>query len=202
MEELKNCWLVWDVGAESANSETLKLIKKGIQIDQLLNVASCAGKVGVRSGFSFMVGLPNESEADMINTMLFIEKLKLVSNNNIIITYQYYQPIGKTELALSVGQCGFNQPENLRDWVKLFDEKTGSISILHNKWILRPEFIDYLMLVVKFHINEAFEEYETDFANTIKNSWIERKSKNNWDDLWEVELAKESEHSFFSYRNV
>lgn len=199
MEELKKCWLVWDVGAETGNSETLKAMKKGIQVKHLYNVASYAGQIGVRAGFSFMVGLPNETEEDMLNTILLIEKLKAKSKNNIIITYQYYQPIGKTELALSVTDYGFTQPKNLREWVNLFDTKTGSISIHLNKWIERPEFIDYLMLVVKFHINETFSASEKDFADMVKNSWKERKLKNNWDNLWEVELAKEKNLSFFSY---
>ncbi|MBK7566228.1 MAG: B12-binding domain-containing radical SAM protein [Bacteroidetes bacterium] len=202
MEELKNCWLVWDVGAETGNSETLKALKKGIQVEQLHNVASYAGQVGVRSGFSFMVGLPNETEEDMINTLILIEELKTKSKNNIIITYQYYQPIGKTELALNVSQYGFIQPILLRDWVNLFDKKTGSIDIHYNKWIERPEFIDYLMLVVKFHINEEYQDSQSSFAKTIRNSWEERKSKNYWDDLWEVELAKQNNLSFFSYQNA
>ncbi len=202
MEELKKCWLVWDVGAETGNAETLKALKKGIQVEQLHNVASYAGQVGVRSGFSFMVGLPNETEEDMINTLILIEELKAKSRNNIIITYQYYQPIGKTELALNVSRYDFTQPTLLRDWVKLFDKKTGSINIHHNKWIERPEFIEYLMLVVKFHINEEYQNSQRSFATTIRNSWEERKNKNYWDDLWEIELAQQNNLSFFSYQNA
>jgi radical SAM superfamily enzyme YgiQ (UPF0313 family) len=197
MRRMRGKWLIWDMGAESANPQTLKDIGKGINIDQLRQAADYAGEVNARAGFSFMVGIPGESEEQMVQNVKFMEELKRRTNGNIQITYQYYQPIGPTKMRDQAEALGFRSPQRLRDWMSVFDPETGSTKITLHPWVKRPEMLEYLMLVVKYAINESYGPKERETANAIRSSWSKRKASNNWSDLAEVRECRKHGLGYF-----
>jgi radical SAM superfamily enzyme YgiQ (UPF0313 family) len=200
MRKHANRWLMWDCGAETANAARLKEMQKGVTLAHLRQVADYAGAVGVRAGFSFMLGMPGETEADMLETVRFMEELKARAAGRLFITYQYYQPIGRTPMAELAAEHGFPAPTGIRDWQALFDPATGSTRIQLHPWIARPEFINYLMLVVKYVINAIHRPTadEMAFADLLSESWLKRSAADDWTNLWESDLAIESGRSFFT----
>lgn len=200
IEKYKDIILFWDVGGETANENLLKEIDKKITLDDLKNVADYCGKTETKAGFSFMLGMPDEHVNDMIETIKFIEKLKKLSKNNLLITYQFYQPLGTTRWSEKAVSLGYNRPKSLRDWEKQFDKKVGTISPTLLPWIKSIELLEYLMILVNYHINTNLRR------NGLKDrllmimlffSWKIRKTINHFDHLWELKFINKLGYRVF-----
>lgn len=64
-------------GIESANSHTLKRMKKNISTDRVRSTLEILKKLGVRSIGSLILGYPGESEQDVLNTIQYACDLNL-----------------------------------------------------------------------------------------------------------------------------
>jgi radical SAM superfamily enzyme YgiQ (UPF0313 family) len=62
-------------GIESGNSEMLKRIRKGITINQARKAVDLCKEVGIMPHASFMVGLPGETQATLLDTQAFAQSL-------------------------------------------------------------------------------------------------------------------------------
>lgn len=80
-------------GLDSANPKTQKLINKNLDIDLLIQRCKYAQKIGIRTKLSIILGLPEETEADIMNTV----KILLNINPNEIQIYPLMPYVG-TEL--------------------------------------------------------------------------------------------------------
>ncbi len=202
MRRFASRWVMWDCGAETGSAHRMRNVQKNITISQLCNVADQAGESGVRAGFSFMSGMPGETEREMLETVFLMEELKRRARGNIFITYQYYQPIGPTVMSLEAIRYGFPAPRSLRDWENVLDPRTGATFVHLHPWIQRPEFLEYLMLVVKYVVNGFHPPEEEELAKIVRRSWEHRKAANNWADLGEVRLSSDMGLSYFTPREV
>jgi len=63
-------------GVETSTPEILKLLKKGITIDQVRNAFKMANKVGLTTFADFMIGLPTETREQILRTIEFSKELK------------------------------------------------------------------------------------------------------------------------------
>ncbi|MCP4667838.1 MAG: radical SAM protein [Deltaproteobacteria bacterium] len=63
-------------GAESGNAGILKRVKKGITLDQVTEVITLCGEVGITPQVSFILGLPGETTQTLEETMAFGKRLK------------------------------------------------------------------------------------------------------------------------------
>jgi len=63
-------------GIESANSDILKTIKKGITLQQVVDAVEACNRAGVIPHASFILGLPGETPDTIKETMAFGERLK------------------------------------------------------------------------------------------------------------------------------
>jgi radical SAM superfamily enzyme YgiQ (UPF0313 family) len=63
-------------GIESANSDILKTIEKGITLQQVVEAVEACNRAGVIPHASFILGLPGETPATIKETMEFGERLK------------------------------------------------------------------------------------------------------------------------------
>jgi radical SAM superfamily enzyme YgiQ (UPF0313 family) len=75
------------IGAETTNDELLKSIRKGTRSEQTLEVAELCARNGVIPELSFMVGPPENTEADTERTFDFIRRVKRVNPQSEIIVY-------------------------------------------------------------------------------------------------------------------
>lgn len=64
------------VGFESANENTLSIIKKGTTVDDNLKAAELIRKTGIPLFAFLMIGFPWETKEDIVNTLKFAFKLK------------------------------------------------------------------------------------------------------------------------------
>ena len=79
-------------GVESVNQSTLDKINKGIHIRESETIISMLHEKGIEPRGSFIIGFPDDSEADLEATHEFIRR------NKIIATINYLTPLPRTRL--------------------------------------------------------------------------------------------------------
>lgn len=63
-------------GLDSANLKTQKLINKNLDINILIKRCKYAQKIGIRTKLSIILGLPEETESDIMNTIRILQSIK------------------------------------------------------------------------------------------------------------------------------
>ena len=106
-------------GIESGSPRILKMINKGIQVDEvvLLNRKLSTYPISIR--YNFMVGFPGETIDDIQNTFELIDKLQGDNPNAEPPFLNTYNPYPGTELYDQALKCGFIEPKNLEGWSEL-----------------------------------------------------------------------------------
>jgi anaerobic magnesium-protoporphyrin IX monomethyl ester cyclase len=101
-------------GAESASNTTLQRMNKGgtASAEQTLLLAQRTREFGIVPEFSFVVGNPPEPEEDLLQTTVFIRRLKQINASAEIILY-VYSPVPDA----SGTRDGFRFPETLDEWL-------------------------------------------------------------------------------------
>lgn len=79
------------IGAETASDDVLRRMRKGSRVDHTLEAAARCREAGVIPEFSFVLGGPEEPEAEIERTFAFIKRLKRVHPECEIILY-FYSP--------------------------------------------------------------------------------------------------------------
>ena len=70
------CKLIW-CGVESGSQKILNYLNKGITLSRIKEAYSLFGKVGMKAGATFMVGIPGETMDDIYKTIDLAKRLKL-----------------------------------------------------------------------------------------------------------------------------
>ncbi len=107
------------MGAESGSAETLKRMHKGGQMapERTLEMAARMRQWGVVPEFSFVLGNPPEPEADALQTMAFIRRVKAINPDAEIIMYLYTPVPLAGDLYDEARASGFAFPETLDEWI-------------------------------------------------------------------------------------
>ncbi|HVV51847.1 MAG TPA: radical SAM protein [Polyangia bacterium] len=79
------------IGAEAASDEALKRMHKGARVDHTIEVARRCREYGVIPEFSFVLGGPDDPEAEIEQTFEFVRKLKTLNPEAEIVLY-FYSP--------------------------------------------------------------------------------------------------------------
>lgn len=135
-------------GAETGNDDVLKQMDKGgtQSRSQIKNFAARLKKFSIIPEYSFVLGLPAESESkvyqQIIDDINFIKEIKETNPNTEIIIYVYSPvPTKDSELYQQVTSAGFRFPEKLEDWLspqwENFDLRKNPLT----PW-LKPYMID------------------------------------------------------------
>lgn len=135
-------------GAETGNDEVLKKMDKGgtQSSEQILSFAARLKNIGIIPEYSFVLGIPAETEAE-VNKQLdfdinYIRQVKKVNPDTEIIIYTYSPvPMEGSDMFEKVKASGFKFPEKLEDWIspewENFDLRKNPLT----PW-LKPYMID------------------------------------------------------------
>lgn len=136
------------LGAETGNDEVLKKMDKGgTQTGaEIKSFVARMGKVGIIPELSFVLGLPGNSEEEVMNQILedieFIKEIKRINANAEIIIYLYSPvPSEGSELYEEIKKAGFSFPEKLEDWLSPSWEKFDLRKNPLTPW-LTPKMVD------------------------------------------------------------
>jgi anaerobic magnesium-protoporphyrin IX monomethyl ester cyclase len=152
MEMLKasGCYLIL-VGAESGSQRMLDKMLKGIKKEDILTSAAQAEKYGIRVGYTFLAGIPDETEADIIETFDVIEELTEKYSNTIVSGLIFYSPFPGTPYFDEAVRRGFVAPQTLEEWGSFRLNRYENIP-WHDKAYLRA--IEPICLMSRFGMSK------------------------------------------------
>ncbi len=107
------------LGAESGSEDTLKLMDKGgsVSPEMTLEMVRRMREWDIVPELSFVLGNPPDAEADALNTMEFIRKVKATNPATEIILYLYTPVPLAGALFDQARASGFAFPETLDRWI-------------------------------------------------------------------------------------
>jgi len=111
------------VGVESGSNEVLKRIRKDIRIEQVFETASQMRRYDLAGHFPFIVGFPDETDADIQATLDCAKQLRSMSPDFLTPIY-YFKPYPGSALVIEAVARGFRLPETLEAWAE-FDYVAG-----------------------------------------------------------------------------
>jgi radical SAM superfamily enzyme YgiQ (UPF0313 family) len=111
------------VGVESGSNEVLLRIRKDIKIEQVYETAKTMLKFGIAGHFPFIVGFPDETDANIEATLDCARALRSMSADFLTPIY-YFKPYPGSALVIEAVARGFRLPETLEAWAT-FDYVAG-----------------------------------------------------------------------------
>ncbi len=112
---LYNCMEI-RIGAESGSQRVLDMMKKDITADQIRRSVELCVKYNIPVSVGFMLGIPNETWPDALETLAFIDELEGMGNNVKIFGPGVYMPYPGTPLFDLAIEHGFEPPTSLQEW--------------------------------------------------------------------------------------
>ena len=106
------------MGVESASQRILDVISKGIKVEDIEESARKAHQYDIQLVLTFMLGLPEETEEDVAETIDFILSLTGKYDNVVASGIYYYSPYPATPLFHKAVEMGFHPPATLEEWGK------------------------------------------------------------------------------------
>ncbi|MDO8669434.1 MAG: radical SAM protein [Candidatus Buchananbacteria bacterium] len=151
MAKLKasGCYLL-SFGAESGSPIILKKIKKDIEPDQIVYSAKMCLKHGIIPQYSFMIGLPGETKADMMLTLKVIDRLVKLSDKVQILGPQAFRPYPGSELYQECLASGWRAPQSLDEWAHLVENELSYLTVQNFPWVKYKDFVESMEAYVRF----------------------------------------------------
>ncbi len=104
------------IGAESGSQRILDVLKKDIEVEDIMNTARRLNEVGIDATFSFMIGLPGEQVSDMHKTVSLISRITAINDSFRILGPFIYRPYPGSELYEKCMNAGMQVPATIEEW--------------------------------------------------------------------------------------
>ena len=111
------------VGVESGSNEVLRRIRKDIRIEQVYETADKMLKYGIAGHFPFIVGFPDETDAQVQATLDCAKRLRAMSPDFQTPIF-YFKPYPGSALVIEAVAKGYRLPATLEAWAE-FDFVAG-----------------------------------------------------------------------------
>ncbi len=117
----KKAGLIYLSGSgESGSNRLLKLINKGITVENILECSHFLANNGLITGSSYMMYLPTETPEETKATLDLVQQVKNIfrekNNPSYIMGPAVFRPYPGSKLYEMCVESGFKQPETLEDW--------------------------------------------------------------------------------------
>ncbi len=139
------------VGAESGSDRILNLIGKGAIVEDAINCVTKCKENDIRCDSSFMIGLPDETNEDVKETLKLIKRIKSIQKESYVGRIFFYTPYPGTQLYDKALAKGFSEPTRLEDWAKF------SVEEITTPWV-NPDKKRWLDSAI-FSFWHAYSEY-------------------------------------------
>lgn len=115
-------------GIESSDEDILKYLKKGQNKKQIYDGIKLISKGNIKTVYSLIVGLPNETEGDLKRNLDFADEIRKM-HPDAEIALQPYIPLPGTFLYIDAIKSGFTPPKRLIDWKNFTNDE------IRNPWV-------------------------------------------------------------------
>jgi anaerobic magnesium-protoporphyrin IX monomethyl ester cyclase len=110
-------------GAESGSNRILKLMNKGITVEETIAANLKAKRAGITPAFALMIGFPTETFAEIDQTIDLRFRLKKDNPQAQFETMAIYTALPGTEMWTLAQQHGLKPPQHLEEWIDwIFDD--------------------------------------------------------------------------------
>lgn len=147
-------------GVESGSQRLLDLMHKDIKVEDAITAAKKCKEYGITGMFTFMCGIPTETEEDIQATMNLIDEMREANPDAWISGIFQYMAYPGTPLYDLAVEKGFKPPQTLEQW----GNYTYFQSSQNLPWIdeRKQKYLKMLSYVARFN----FYHEETDKINT------------------------------------
>jgi len=132
------------IGAESGVSHCLEEMAKGITVEDIIRSAEMLAKTDISAVYSFIIGLPNETEKDIVENLRFIEYLRKIYPGAVcsVVILSAYPKTEFTEHFIREGWI--KEPQSLRDFANPEFNKVYTSRKRLPIWHSNPKFAYYV----------------------------------------------------------
>ena len=155
--------LYW--GPESGSQRMLDVYNKGTTPEQTLQLATWCSKYGLGALMGFMVGHPEETDADLLETLDHIDELMAIDSNLDISDIKIFTPYPGTTFFDRAVEAGFVPPDRIEDWSTFYWNRSN-IPWLSPERRRMLEAISYTSLT-------AFATWRTKGLNPLQNRVVD-----------------------------
>jgi radical SAM superfamily enzyme YgiQ (UPF0313 family) len=107
------------IGAESGSDRVLDMMGKQLTVRELIDANRRLSKAEIRPHYSFMAGVPGETEEDIQATIGLMNRLKNDHPGAYISPVKGYMPYPGTTMYRKAVDGGFDPPNTLENWSRL-----------------------------------------------------------------------------------
>lgn len=179
------------IGAESGSDIMLERIRKKSTVSQLINALNMLNKTNIWVSLSFIIGMPDETEADIKKTLKLISQITEDFRNLYIIGPAYYRPYPGSEMFERANELGFKAPGRLEKWGQAKNDRFGYLAVDNLVWLSEKNrrLACYVVNISDFRYfkNHKMFLFVYLFFKRIINFRINR---NIWCCLWEDKLLE------------
>ena len=130
-------------GAESGSQRILDILKKDITPKDTIMSAKVLNKLGgIIPYYSFMIGIPTETDGDRILTINLIDRLLKECPNMRVVGPHIFRPYPGGELYELSLKNGWIEPDSLRAWSSKVMEDSIFASAKNLPWVNCPERLE------------------------------------------------------------
>jgi radical SAM superfamily enzyme YgiQ (UPF0313 family) len=109
-------------GAESGSQRVLNILNKNTSVKDIIQSAKITKEADLSADYSWMVGIPGETKADVKKTLSLIKIIKEI-NPESEFSIKILFPYPKTKIQDLAKRQGFRSPNSLLDWAKIRRER-------------------------------------------------------------------------------
>jgi len=142
-----------EFGAESGSQKILSIISKDVHVEDTVKSAEICRSYGFVGAYSFMMGFPSETQGDLYETLVLMDRLRKVLPE-IEMNMFIYTPYPGTPLYYTAMRNGFMQPQDLEQWSH-FSHNRVVVPWIDNK---RKRFLEELSFLSWFAFTPSLEK--------------------------------------------
>ncbi len=184
-------------GIESGSDRILSILNKDLTVNQIKKGIALVEKMNITTGYSFMVGIPGETYADLIKTHELLNWIRCNYSNVVIYGPQLYRPYPGSRLFESCERYGLKVPNTLVQWDDFLYNKSedgerynfvgGYIQRDKLPWIKEDmtSILNYILRVGPVQLSQAPE-----LNNVIIEMAYKRQEMNFWDNIFEDNILQ------------
>lgn len=113
------------IGIETGSARIMNQIKKGITMDQVMEVVRDLSRTNVVPHYNFMTGYPGETAGDLEATLDLIDRILQIHPAAYVSSLHIISPYPGTPFAAQAQEHGWNPPDTLEGWSGIYWEKTN-----------------------------------------------------------------------------
>lgn len=170
------------VGIESGSDRVLKILNKGITVDMSVAAIHRCKKFQIMPICFFMIGIPGETEKDMVQTLQLMEKLASVYPESVLLGPGLFRPYPGTPLYQQCKKRGFHEPQSLAEWAKNSLDSSTFLSEKNLPWLENPSRVIRLQNMASMYFSYTRQRHASyyPFLRKMLGKWLEQRFKHNF----------------------